>query len=207
MNATFWDRRAERYDRNIRAHDGAFERTIARTRALLFPDDRVLDFGCASGEHALAIAPHVGQLHGIDLAPQMVAMASHKARREGLANATFACGTLGDAALTSASFSAVLAFNVLHLVADPDASLSSLYDLLDEGGMLITQTPCLKQRSGAMRSAVGLLQLLRLAPPIAEFEYGELARRARHTGFEVMEVAEWDSDNAVEWVVARKRRR
>jgi len=50
---------------------------------------KVLDIGCGAGMPALYVAPHVGELVGVDAAPRMVAAARANASRMGIANATF----------------------------------------------------------------------------------------------------------------------
>ena len=66
MTAKFWDKRAEKYDDVIQKHDAAYDQTIASAKSLLSTSDVVLDFGCASGEYSLDIAPVVQGVHGID---------------------------------------------------------------------------------------------------------------------------------------------
>ncbi len=80
MKATFWDKRSKHYDDNIKKHDSVYERTIDNTKSLLTESDVVLDFGCASGEISLDIAPHVQRVHGIDLSVKMIESAIQKAR-------------------------------------------------------------------------------------------------------------------------------
>jgi len=53
---------------------------------------RVLDLGCGGGYPGLYVAPHVGELIGIDAAPNMIAQARVNAAGLGIGNASFAVG-------------------------------------------------------------------------------------------------------------------
>src|ERR1043165_1083152 len=52
-------------------------------------DEVVLDLGCGPGHTSLACAPHVASVVGIDVTPQMVAVASDLARQRGETKAEF----------------------------------------------------------------------------------------------------------------------
>ncbi len=88
QHETFWDKRSKHYDDNVKKHDSLYEKTIDSTKSLLTSSDVVLDFGCASGETSLDIAPHVQQVHGIDLSVKMIELANHKARDRQVDNIT-----------------------------------------------------------------------------------------------------------------------
>src|ERR1041385_3525591 len=50
---------------------------------------RVLSLGCGIGDTELLLAPHVGELHGIDLSPAAVRQARSDAEALGIRNARF----------------------------------------------------------------------------------------------------------------------
>jgi SAM-dependent methyltransferase len=56
----------------------------------------VLDVGCADGEVAVAIAPFVERLHGLDIRPDAVQQANDRAAAQGIANASFEVAAIGD---------------------------------------------------------------------------------------------------------------
>lgn len=72
-------------------------------------DARVLDFGCGIGRVALALAPHVADVVGVDISPAMVAQARERA--VGLANARFRATDGGTLPLPDASVDLVLAID------------------------------------------------------------------------------------------------
>jgi arsenite methyltransferase len=85
---------AEVYVREI---DQRFEPIVDHvlTRAELRPGQRVLDLGTGTGAVALTSAPRVvpgGRVIGVDLSPEMLALARERASRAGLGNVSFTDG-------------------------------------------------------------------------------------------------------------------
>ena len=204
MTATFWDQRSKKYDDDIKKHDSIYVKTIERTRSLLTDSDVVLDFACASGEMSLDIAPYVQQVHGIDLAGKMIELANQKARDRQVDNITFDQTDVFDQSLVADSFSAIIAFNIFHLVDDASKVLAQLNDLLAAGGLLISQTPCLSERGWFFRFLVSLAKKSGKAPPVLSFTITELEALVSNSNFEISETKIWDEKNAVHWIVARK---
>ncbi len=204
MKATFWDKRSKKYDDNIKKHDSIYEKTIDRTKSLLNNSDVVLDFACASGEMSLDIAPHVQRVHGIDQSIKMIELSNQKARDLQVDNINFDQIDAFDQRLVSNSFSAVVAFNIFHLLEDTPKVLARLNDLLPTEGLLISQTPCLGERSWFLRSLISLAQKLRIAPTIRSLTIAELESLVSNSNFEIYETKILDEKNAVQWIVARK---
>ncbi len=202
--AMFWDNRAQKYDEEIQRHDSLYARTIDSTKSLLNDSDVVLDFGCGSGEMGLDIAFHVQRVHGIDVSGKMIELANQKVRDRKVGNADFSHTDAFDQRLVESSFSAVAAFNIFHLVDDIPEVLARLHDLLQPGGLLVSQTPCLGERSWLVRSLIGLAQRLGFAPPIHSLTFAELESLVASSGFEILENELWDERDAIQRVVARK---
>jgi SAM-dependent methyltransferase len=192
-DARFWDRAARKYAASRIADLPGYERTIERTRGLLRSTDKVLEIGCGTGTTALKLAPSVAGLVATDASAGMIAIAREKAAAAGCANVTFEQGSLDTARNRDASFDAVLAFNVLHLVRDLPSALATTRRLLVPGGLFISKTPCLGDASTAMLLAV------RLALPVAQwigkapfvhFLTGEaLKQKIASAGFTIFEEA------------------
>ena len=204
LQEAFWDKGARKYDNDIVRHDDVYIRTVDKTRSLLSDSDVVLDLGCASGEIGLDIAPYVRRLEGIDVSEKMIELAQGKMRDRRVGNAEFRRGDAFDQRLAAGSFSAVTAFNVFHLVEDIPGLLTRLHELLQPGGLLVSQTPCLAERSWWVRSLVGLAQRLEFAPAIRSLTFDELEVLVSGAGFEILEVGTWDEKDAVRRVVARR---
>ena len=200
----FWDKRSKRYDKNIKKHDSLYEKTIDSTKSLLTNSDVVLDFACASGEMSLDIAPHVKRIHGIDVSFKMIELANQKANDLNVENIKFNQIDVFDQRLESNSFSAILAFNIFHLLDDAPKVLARLNDLLTPGGLLISQTPCLGHRGRFFKSIVNLAQKLGLAPTIRSLRIPELESLVSGNNFEIFETKVWDEKFSVQWIVARK---
>src|SRR4051794_38608939 len=77
-------------------YDDIFDGCLARyDNALLDavrPADRVLDVGCGTGSITRAAARRATSAEGIDLSTQMLALARHRAKAEGLDNVRFIHG-------------------------------------------------------------------------------------------------------------------
>ncbi len=204
QHETFWDKRSKKYDDNVKKHDSLYEKTIDSTKSLLTNSDVVLDFACASGEMSLDIAPHVRRVHGIDLSVKMIELADQKTRDRQVDNINFNQIDAFDQRLVSNSFSAIIAFNIFHLLDDAPKVLARLNDLLAAGGLLISQTPCLGERSWFFRSLISLVQKLGLAPTIRSLTIAESESLVSSSNFEIFETKIWDEKNAVQWIVARK---
>ncbi len=69
---------------------------------------------------------------------------------------------------------------------------------------MVSQTPCLGERSWLVRSLIGLAQKLGFAPPIHSLTFAELESLVASSGFEILENEIWDERDAIERVVARK---
>jgi SAM-dependent methyltransferase len=80
---------------------------------------RVLSLGCGIGDTELLLAPHVGEVVGIDLSPTAIRQARADADRLGIANARFEEGTSA-----SGRYDVVIAIFFLHHL--PDAELAAL---------------------------------------------------------------------------------
>lgn len=205
MTAAFWNKRAQKYNDAIEKHDAVYVQTIESTKSLLSTSDVVLDLGCASGEFSLDIAPRVQRVHGIDTSTNMIAIATEKANDRSVGNVTFDPTDVFDRSLDAQRYTGVLAFSVLHLVDDLRAVLGRVNELLPAGGLLISQTPCFGERGLLFKLLVGIAQKVKMAPPILNLTVPELEAEIAGADFDIAESKEWDPNNAIHWIVARKR--
>lgn len=203
--ALFWDRRSRKYDSRIRNHDAAYHELIARAQRHLKLTDVVLDFGCASGEITLDLAPFVQKIEGLDISGQMIALARRKATQRPASNVSFRQGDLFDQALDSRRFTAAVAFNVLHLVPRPEEVVGRLNKLLPQGGLLVSETPCLAEWPWLKRALLGFGQSTQSAPVIHRFKYADLEKIIATAGFKISESTVHDHLHFSRWIIARKR--
>ncbi len=110
-------------------------------------DLEVLDAGCGTGNYAVALAPMVKQITGLDLSTGMLSHARAKAaaRLDGPASLVFHQGSMDDLPFATKSFDAVMFNQVLHhLESGEDASypghrraLNEAYRVLRPGGVVV----------------------------------------------------------------------
>jgi SAM-dependent methyltransferase len=108
---------------------------LSRARA----GSRVLDVATGIGEPALTAARRVGRdgsVLGIDLAPEMIRLATERARLESLTNAEFREMDAEKLELEPASFDAAVSRWGLMLLLDPDAALRGIHRALKPGARL-----------------------------------------------------------------------
>ena len=101
---------------------------------------RVLEVAAGTGLITTAIAPVVGELVATDYATAMMQQLETHVRDAGLRNVQCEQADIYALRFEPASFDAVFAANVLHLVPDLEAALASLVRVLRPGGMLVAPT-------------------------------------------------------------------
>lgn len=185
----FWDRVAYKYARDPIKDMAGYTRTLERTRQLLRQTDTVLEIGCGTGTTALSLAPSVARFVGTDISGEMIAIAREKARAQGCENAEFEVASADRAVGADGAFDAVLAFNVLHLIADQSATLRQAVRALKPGGLFISKTPCLSEMNPLLRVAVPVARLVGKAPNVAFFSAFALERAIESAGFAVIDRA------------------
>ena len=207
----FWDRIARKYAANPIRDPAGYERTLERTRHYLKSTGTVLEIGCGTGTTALKLAPSVEHYVAADISGEMIAIGREKAEAQGCGNITFEVSTPNTSPWPDATFDAVLAFNVLHLVAPRAEALAHVRRLLKPDGLFISKTPCLKEMSLLMGVFVSvlvpLMQMLGQAPYVASLSAGDLERDIEAAGFEIIERDRHSSRrrDPRPFLVARKR--
>ncbi|MGR3660473.1 MAG: class I SAM-dependent methyltransferase [Paracoccaceae bacterium] len=201
----FWDSQTERYEKSISDHDDAYTDRLQSTLSLLNQTDTVLDLGCASGEIALDIAPHVNHIHGIDVSPKMIRLATRKTTSRGAQNTSFATTDLFDQTLTPHAYDAVLVFNVLHLIDSPARAIARLHELLTPNGLLISQTPCIGDWHRAKKFLIRLAFGVGFAPRIHRFTQNNLQTLIASNGFTITENRITEPETQTRWITAQKR--
>jgi cyclopropane fatty-acyl-phospholipid synthase-like methyltransferase len=165
--------------RALRAH--LVRRILAATGA--GPRWRVLSVGCGVGDTEILLAPHVGEILGVDLSPAGVQQAREDAARAGIGNARFQTGTLEDVA---GEFDLIVAVFLLHHLPDPllEEWPARIAARLRPGGMFYSLDPSRHRLSGR----VGQLLFPKLmakyqSPDERQLDPEDTARRFRAAGF------------------------
>jgi len=200
----FWNKQANRYDASISNHDAQYDARIEQFKQLLKPTDMILDFGCASGEIALDLAPYVKTIEGIDPANAMIEIATKKAKERNVQNASFLATDIFDARLEPETYDAIMAINVLHLVKDHDEVLYRLKSLIKPGGMLFVETPCLGEFTWWKRQLILAASALRLAPFIHVYKFGEPEAELKAHNFQILGAGNAPDQDCRTYLAAQK---
>ena len=182
-DSRFWNGVARKYATDRIKDMAGYERTLERSRHFLSPTDTVLEIGCGTGTTALHLAPSVARLVGTDVSSEMISIAQEKALLLGCRNAAFEVASAIDAPGADGAYDAVMAFNVLHLIADRPSTLASIRRKLRPGGLLITKTPCLGEMNPLIRFVVPIARLVGKAPSVSFFNGTALASDIEAAGF------------------------
>jgi SAM-dependent methyltransferase len=165
-DARYFDRELHRnhWFRNNKAKRDLRWREVLR---MLEPTatDRILELGCAVGEHTLRLAPLCQQVVGVDRASAAIERAKARAVAQDITNARFLQLDAADLApLASGSVDKVAAIDFVEHVDDPTlaAVLREVRRVLRPAGRLAIFTPCathyverLKARNLVLRQLPG----------------------------------------------------
>jgi ubiquinone/menaquinone biosynthesis C-methylase UbiE len=103
---------------------------LARPR----PDDIVLDVATGTGNAALALAPHVAWVIGLDLTPEMLERAAAEADSCAIRNVTWVVGDAGALPFLAGSFDLYVVRAAPHHFADLTLALREAARVLRPGG-------------------------------------------------------------------------
>lgn len=112
--------------------------SLARLVEVVAParDWRILDIATATGHTALAFAPHVASVVGLDLTPQMLPLAAGLAAERGVSNVVFTVGDVEDLPFGDATFDAVTCRIAPHHFPDIGRFIAESARVLRPGGVL-----------------------------------------------------------------------
>lgn len=200
----FWDRIANTYAKTPIKNQQAFNEMVENIRKHVDKDDSVLDFGCGTGTYSIAIADKVNKILATDISQKMLAIAAARAEERGIENITFEQLEIFDSRLKPASFSAVLAFNILHLQQDLDKALSRIAELLQPGGLLISKSVCLGGSISPILFIMKPFSKLGLLPFVQRFTPAELQAAMQRNHLNVLETKDNYQGSHEYFIVARK---
>jgi len=98
-------------------------------------DERALDSGTGSGALAFALAPHVREVVGVDLVPELLEQARKRAER--LPNASFVEGDATKLPFEYGSFDLAGSLRTLHHIPRPELAMAELVRVTRPGGRLL----------------------------------------------------------------------
>jgi ubiquinone/menaquinone biosynthesis C-methylase UbiE len=98
-------------------------------------DERALDSGTGSGALAFALAPHVREVVGVDLVPELLDQARKRADR--FPNVTFVEGDATKLPFDYGSFDLAGTLRTLHHIARPELAMAELVRVTRPGGRVL----------------------------------------------------------------------
>ena len=156
--------------------------------------ETVVDLGCGGGIDVLLAARKVGptgKAIGIDMTPEMIALATRNAARSGLGNTAFHLAPIDDLPLGDATVDCVISNCVINLASDKPAVFREIARVLKPGGRLAVSDIALKRElpkelAGDLMAYVGCISG---AIPIADYREGLIG-----AGFAEVEVIDAEAD-------------
>ncbi len=131
-NAAEWGR-----IRALHAPEKDVERAIVE-RLTDRPMENFLDAGTGTGRMLELLAPHATRAVGLDISPDMLAIARDRLMRADLKNCQVRLGDIYRPPFDSSlRFDAILFHQVLHYLDDPQSAIAATAALLEPGGRLM----------------------------------------------------------------------
>ncbi|MEO8099578.1 MAG: methyltransferase domain-containing protein [Acidobacteriota bacterium] len=167
------------------------------------PQDRVLDVATGTGFTALAFAPHVQEVVGIDLSPGMLEQARARAASAGIANVTWEVGAAEALPYPTASFDIVTCRVAPHHFLSIETFAAEAWRVLRPSGRLLiadTSVPDDSPEAGDWQNHV---EFLRDSSHIRNYSPGEWRKVLMNPGFLIEEIARCDeaqSMNVLDWM-------
>ncbi len=186
----FWDKYAREYNDSKIDDEQEYENGLNVTRQFLDSTHNVLEIGCGTGTTAIKLAADVSRITATDLSPEMIAICNEKKEAVGLKNVSFKVGTMDSLQLPLEDFDVILAYNLLHLVKNPEETINQVKSLLKPGGIFISKTPCLHDnfRYVFMRIPMIIAEKFDRAPKVTFFRTNQVDRMIESAGFELSHV-------------------
>jgi 2-polyprenyl-3-methyl-5-hydroxy-6-metoxy-1,4-benzoquinol methylase len=205
----FWEFIAGSYDRQTMKFQSMYTQTVDNTKKYLSSNDTMLDFGCGTGTTTIEIAGCVKKVIGIDISAKMIAAAKAKANERRIENIDFYQTTIFDNEFKNNSFDTILGFNVLHCFKDSKKVINRVYELLKPGGLLISVTPCIKERNIFSKISISvpvfLLNILRIFQnEVKFFTFTGIEKEMSSNGFKILVTKDLLTTEKHYYIVAKK---
>jgi SAM-dependent methyltransferase len=111
----------------------------------------VLDVACGAGHAGEQAAPHVRQVVGIDITPELLAAGAQRVRSAGLTNMLFQEGDAMSLPFVDASFDLVACRSSLHHFVEPERAVAEMARVCRPGGRVVVSdmiAPAVDVRDG-----------------------------------------------------------
>ncbi len=182
----FWDKIASKFDR-IEKNDIAYRIFIEKAKDYLKEDDTILDFGCGTGLVCNEIAGNVRFIHAIDISAKMIEISKNKASNHKIRNIEFTRTTIFDEKFKEGLIDAIIAFNIFHLLEEPQKYFERLNQILKPGGLIISATPCMSE-APFLNKILKLFSYIGLTPELSSFTSTEMEQLFVRASFKTIEL-------------------
>ncbi len=163
-------------------------------------DERVLDVATGTGKIALAFAPRVGSVTGVDLSPAMLERAEAARSAAGLANVHFRLGEIGVLPLEDGVYDIVASHNLVQYVLDVPGLFALFRRLLAPDGRLAIDE--LIGSDDPVKRATMAEIMLRRDPGVNDvLSAGEIEAALKAAGFRILKTERYALNREVdEWL-------
>lgn len=139
----FWNSFSARYDSFINSTLGpTYKQLYQKLKTDVSDSGKILEVATGTGLLAFEIYNKVNSINAIDIAPEMIKIACEKQKQRNISNIVFEVGDSCNLLFEDSSFDVVIASNVLHLLFEPEKSLSEIRRVLKPEGIAILPTFC-----------------------------------------------------------------
>ena len=201
----FWNLIASKYAASPVPDRPAYETKIQKIKTFLKTDDVVLDIGCGTGTQCDDIASDVKQATGVDISRKLLAIAEQRRVERKLENVEFLQLSLFDDHFQPESFDVVMAFHVLHFFDDIDAAFNRIHELLKPGGLFISETACLGEKSKLTGQLLQFAGQLGLLPKINLLTTEQLEQALENSGFYLIDKTKFSRQPGAEFTLIAKK--
>ena len=202
-DAAFWDRIAPKYAQQPISNTQAYEETLARVQTYLGADTVALELGCGTGSTALRLQPGTARYVAADISGGMIDIANAKVSDATGPVPEFRVGGVDNDVYDGVAPNTVLAFNLLHLVPDLEATLATVHANLPDGGLFISKTPCVGSK-WYYKPLIKAMQLIGKAPHVSFLSVEDVDAQIAAAGFRIVETGLYPPTTPSRFVVARK---
>lgn len=144
----FWDKASVKYDKSaLKTYTDAYRKTIKLSRKYLQKDFKMLDYGCGTGITTIELAKDVKSVKAIDISSGMIAEAIKKAETNAITNLNFKTAGILELDDENNTYDIITAFNILYFLENPETVISRIYDLLKPGGVFLSATDCIGEKT------------------------------------------------------------
>jgi phosphatidylethanolamine/phosphatidyl-N-methylethanolamine N-methyltransferase len=180
----YWERHSRGYDRSLGLLRKPLPRMLELTSKAVTGTRRVLEVAAGTGLVTRVIANVAQEVVATDYSSAMVSMLESRVWAESLSNVKCDQADIYALPYEPASFDAVVAANVLHLVPDFDGAIAALRRVLRPGGKLVVPTFCHDQTLGS--AIVSRLLSLTGFPSHRRFTVASLRASLERSGLRIV---------------------